>query len=859
TVTSQTIRQWRPDEIALVQEIVARLWSMLEQNRAVNTLRQSEERLRLAMKASQLGTWDVNLITGKAIWSEQHFTLLGFEPVASGEASEEIWMSCIHPEDRERVLHAWQQARLDHQLYRSEYRVIRADNGQVTWVAALGSFSYDPSGKAIRSLGVVFNITERKRAEHSILSLNQQLQDKVIELQTLLDVIPVGIGIAEDRECCHIRVNPAFADLLDIPVNVNASLTASEDERPTNFKVFHKGREMAPEDLPLQYAAKYGVVIHDLEVDIVRQDGTVLTLLEYAAPLMDESGQPRGSIGAFLDITGRKQIEADLQQSEERYRSLAELIPQLVWTADADGTLLDVNQRWSAYTGLDLTQAQHRGWEAVVHPEDVDILIQQWGTAQRQGSLYQAEGRMRRADGAYRWHLHQAMPMKNSQGRVIRWFGTATDIEEQKQLEQQRDEMLQRELAAREEAENANRLKDQFLSILSHELRSPLNPILGWSKLLQTRQLDADKTQKALATIERNAKVQTQLIDDLLDVARILRGKLKLNEKPINLASTIEAALEVVKTAAEAKSITLQMDLTDICQVMGDEARLQQIVWNLLSNAVKFTPRGGRVEVRLEQVSEWELENVEAGENLDLSSTHPTNTPTPQHPNTPLPTYAQITITDTGRGISAEFLPHIFKSFRQEDVSITRQYGGLGLGLSIVKYLVDTHGGTIMANSPGEGKGATFTVQLPLLKDMAALPTPAPSDVPADINLTGVKVLAVDDSQDARELITTMLAQYGAEGQVVASGEEVLAQLRQFKPNVLVCDIGMPDLDGYSLLQQIRALPQQEGGQVPAIAVTAYAREEDRQHALKSGFQRHIAKPLDLEKLATAILELIKK
>jgi PAS domain S-box-containing protein len=610
TVTSQTARHWRSDEVALLQEIVARLWSMLEQTRAMNVLRQSEERLRLAMEASQLGTWDVDLITGKAIWSEQHFTLLGFEPVANGEASEEIWMSRIHADDRDRVLQAWQQARLEHRLYRSEYRVVRADNGQITWLAALGSFSYDKSGRAVRSLGVVFNITNRKQAEHSILTLNQQLQDKVIELQTLLDVIPIGIGIAEDRECHHIRINPAFARVLGIPHNVNASLTAPEGESPTAFKVFQNGREMAPEDLPLQYAARHGLAVHDLEVDLVREDGTVLTLLEYAAPLLDKSGQPRGSIGAFLDITSRKQIEAALQQSEERYRSLAELIPQLVWTADADGSLLDVNQRWSAYTGLTLAQAQQQGWELVVHRDDVDTLAQEWGRAQKQGTLYQAEGRMRRADGTYRWHLHQAMPIKTPQGQISQWFGTATDIEAQKQLEQQRDEMLQRELTAREEAENANRMKDQFLSILSHELRSPLNPILGWSKLLQTQKLDATKTQKALATIERNAKVQTQLIDDLLDVARILRGKLKLEERPVNLASIIEAALEVVRTAAEAKSIVLQLDLTDICQVIGDEARLQQIIWNLLSNAVKFTPTGGQVEVRLELVREPESKKV---------------------------------------------------------------------------------------------------------------------------------------------------------------------------------------------------------------------------------------------------------
>lgn len=862
TVTSQTIREWRSDEVDLLQEIVARLWSMLEQTRAVNTLRQSEERLRLAMVASQLGTWDVDLITGKAIWSEHHFTLLGYIPAANGEASEDLWVSRIHPDDRQRVLCTWHQSRLDRQLYRSEYRVVRADNGQIIWLAALGSFSYDRTGRAIRSLGVVFNVTERKQAEHSILTLNRQLQDKVIELQTLLDVIPVGIGIAEDRECRHIRINPAFAHLLDIPANVNASLSAPEEERPTTFKVFQNGQEMAPDDLPLQFAAKHGLAVHDLEVDIVRQDGTVLTLLEYAAPLLDQAGEPRGSIGAFLDITSRKHIEAALQQSEERYRSLAELIPQLVWTASTDGALLDVNQRWTDFTGLSLSQAKLQGWEAVVHPDDIGVMAEHWAVAQQNGTLYQAEGRMRRSDATYRWHLHQAMPMKNPHGQITQWFGTATDIEEQKQLEWQRNEMLQRELAAREEAENANRIKDQFLSILSHELRSPLNPILGWSKLLQIRQMDAARTQQALAIIERNAKLQTQLIDDLLDVSRILRGKLQLNEVPLSLASVIESAIEVVRTAAEAKSIALQIELVDVCQVMGDEARLQQVVWNLLSNAVKFTPGGGHIGVRLEHASTACIGLPEPSANKHpkptfqcssaLSSKH-TNAP----PISPIISYAQITVTDSGKGISPEFLPHIFKAFRQEDVSVTRQYGGLGLGLSIVKYLVDAHGGTIVASSAGEGKGTTFVVRLPLLKESRIRPE-ATHLSSGNIDLSGIKVLAVDDSEDARELLTMLLNQYGADAQVVTCGEEVLALLPDFKPHVLVCDIGMPNLDGFTLIKKVRALSIEQGGQVPAIAVTAYAREEDRQYTLNNGFQEHLPKPMDIEKMAIAILEVVK-
>lgn len=384
-----------------------------------------------------------------------------------------------------------------------------------------------------------------------------------------------------------------------------------------------------------------------------------------------------------------------------------------------------------------------------------------------------------------------------------------------------RAQLYEAERLARTEAERANRVKDEFLAILSHELRSPLNPILGWSQLLQTHKLSETQTKEALSTIERNAKLQTQLIDDLLDIAKILRGKLHLDHSPIDLTLVINAALETVKTAALAKSIVLNSVLADIGKVHGDAARLQQIVWNLLSNAIKFTPQGGLVEVRLEQVNNQ----------------------------------AQITVTDTGKGIHPDFLPHLFQSFRQEDVSITRQYGGLGLGLAIVRHLVEAHGGTISASSPGEGQGATFTVQLPSVKT-ATTTKSTERTLPSRLDLTGIRVLTVDDDLDARELVAVMLSQYGAEVMTATSATEALATLATYRPNVLVSDIGMPDIDGYTFIKQVRALPPERGGQVPAIALTAYTREADQQRALASGYQRHLSKPLEIELLVKAVLAL---
>jgi PAS domain S-box-containing protein len=391
-----------------------------------------------------------------------------------------------------------------------------------------------------------------------------------------------------------------------------------------------------------------------------------------------------------------------------------------------------------------------------------------------------------------------------------------------------RAQLYEAERHARSEAETANRIKDEFLAVLSHELRTPLNPILGWAKLLRTRKNDEKTVIKALETIERNAKLQAQLIEDLLDVSRILRGKLSLHIRIVDLKSTITAALETVRLAAEAKSIPLQTVFSkNNLEVMGDGDRLQQIVWNLVSNAVKFTPAEGRVEVRLEQVG-YE---------------------------------AQIQVIDNGKGITPEFLPYVFEYFRQADGKTTRVFGGLGLGLAIVRHLVELHGGTVAAESEGEGKGATFTVRLPLHKsaESSAFSADAQMDSTDDTLLAGLKILLVDDQADVLEFFTFALEQYGAEVTAVASAAEALETLINLQPDVLLSDIGMPIMDGYMLLRQVRQLPPNKGGQIPAIALTAYAGEIDYKQAMAAGFQKHIPKPVDPADLAVAIAKLVSK
>jgi PAS domain S-box-containing protein len=401
--------------------------------------------------------------------------------------------------------------------------------------------------------------------------------------------------------------------------------------------------------------------------------------------------------------------------------------------------------------------------------------------------------------------------------------------------------LYEAEQNARTQAEAANRIKDEFLAVLSHELRSPLNAILGWAQMLRSRSFDQKTTFRALDTIERNAKLQTQLIDDLLDISRIIQGKLSLNVSQVDLVSPIEAAIETMRLAAEAKSINVKFSILDSelqvnknpkskiqnpkFLVAGDRNRLQQVIWNLLSNAIKFTSSGGIVEIKLEAI----------GSN------------------------AQIQVKDTGVGIGADFLPHVFDYFRQADSTITRSFGGLGLGLAIVRHLVELHGGTVSAESLGIGLGSTFVVQLPLIKDEGISKDEFDSSLIPDFSslpLEGVRILVVDDEADTREFLTFALEEYGAETIVAASAAEALKALELYHPDVLLSDIGMPEEDGYSLIRKVRSLSLERGGSIKAVALTAYAREEDQQRAISAGFQMHVTKPVEPAELVAAVSSL---
>ena len=518
----------------------------------------------------------------------------------------------------------------------------------------------------------------------------------------------------------------------------------------------------------------------------------------------------------FNDISERRKAEEKLRESEQSLSTLAETVPQLVWMARPDGSIFWYNRNWYDFTGTQPEQMENDGWKTVHDPEMLPQIVSRWQHSLETGTPFEMEYPLRRKDGQFRWFLTRVNPLYDESGNIVRWFGTNTDIEEMRQI--------------RIQAEQANRLKDDFLATLSHELRTPLNAILGWSQIVLTRQLSDAETKNALSIIDRSARAQKQLIEDILDVSRIITGKFRLDVKAIDLVKIIAAAIETARPGADAKNISLQTLLDpQATNLSGDPDRLQQVIWNLLSNAVKFTPKNGRIQVRLERVN----------------------------------SHVEVIVSDTGKGIEEEFLPFIFDRFRQFDGSMTRRQGGLGLGLALVRQIAELHGGTASVSSKGKDQGATFTICLPLLplriESLGNEPRVHPEVVNSILSeevradLSGLKIMIVDDEADSRELLELTLKGLGAAITLADSASFALKAIEKEKFDLIISDIGMPDEDGFSLIKKIRNLPAERDRKIPAIALTAYARAEDRIKALQSGFQMHISKPINLNELTAVI------
>jgi PAS domain S-box-containing protein len=565
----------------------------------------------------------------------------------------------------------------------------------------------------------------------------------------------------------------------------------------------------------------------------VHKDGSEFPVEIGLNPIPTEHGLR--VLSSIVDITERKHAETELRDREERLTTLTNAVPAFVWSADPQGRTLSLNDQWYEYTGIGRDVPLDPTAEKVIYPADRARAAELWQQAAATGTPYEAELRIRRHDGEYRWFLTRAMPLRNDAAQVVGWFGTSTDIEDRKRAEMERDELLASERAARSEAERADRMKDEFVATLSHELRTPLTAILGWAHMLQAQSGDDPVIGEGLATIERNARVQTQIIEDLLDMSRIVTGKIRLDVQLVELPEVIDAAIDTIRPAAEAKGLQLQKIIDpNVGPVHGDTNRLQQIVWNLLSNAVKFTPKGGRVQVALQRVN----------------------------------SHIEINVADTGEGITPEFVPHLFERFRQADASSSRAHTGLGIGLALVKHLTELHGGSVLAHSPGKDHGATFTIMLPLAimhrvpgpsepprRHPTRAPAPAASRVRGP-DLGGVRVLVVEDENDARLFIERLLLSAGAKVHSAASAAEALEKLRDFRPDVIISDIGMPYMDGYQFIRELRRRPAAAGGRIPAVALTAFARSEDRTRALMAGYQMHVAKPVEAAELLATVAAL---
>jgi PAS domain S-box-containing protein len=534
----------------------------------------------------------------------------------------------------------------------------------------------------------------------------------------------------------------------------------------------------------------------------------------------------------FKNITERKQAEIKLQESEARFRNMADHAPVMMWVTAPDGGCTYLNRRWYEYTGQTEETGLGMGWLDAVHPDDAQQAGATFLSASAAREPFRLEYRLRGRDGTFRWAIDAAGPRFAADGEFLGYVGSVIDIEDRKRVERATEELLAREQVGRAQAEESSRIKDEFLATVSHELRTPLTSILGWVQMLRAGNLAPERRAQALEIVERNSRHQAQLIEDLLDVSRILAGKLRLDVTPLDLSDVVNAAMETVRPAADAKDIRLQAALDTSGIVMGDADRLQQVVWNLLANAVKFTPKGGRVQVAVTR--------------RDSS--------------------VEVVVADTGKGIPESFLPFVFDRFRQADGGVSRAHGGLGLGLSIVRHIVELHGGTVSAHSDGEGRGASFVVTLPvavvLRKEVGCESTPpwrsSAPDLRCPPHLEGLRVLVVDDEEDTGNMLRAMLESCSATVRVARSAAEALAMLRAEPPEVLVSDVGMPDQDGYSLIRAVRALPG-PAGVVPSIALTAYAHTKDRTLALLAGFDMHLPKPVEPVELLTVVASMAQR
>jgi PAS domain S-box-containing protein len=777
----------------------------------------------------------------------------------------------LHEEDRETARLAVEHAAATRSDYDIEYRVSHPRHG-ARWIAAKGRATYGVDGAVTGMTGVVQDITGRKVREEALRASEERFR-------AIFNQAAVGMAIAS-LDGYFSEFNARFVEILGYTAEELHGLTFAEITHPEDLEeTWRRVRALLEGELAhYQHEKRY-----------MRKDGAVVWSLTRVTVLRDRWSRPERFVGVIEDITERKNAEAALHEETRTLELLNKTGSALAANLDLQTLVQSItdaatdlsgaqfgsffynttDENGDAFLLYTLSGAPREAFEAFGRPRATSLF----------GPTFRGEAPIRcddvLADPRYgKWAPHYGMPkghlpvrsylaapVVSRSGEVIGglFFGhsrtgvfterderlitgvaaqaaiaidNARLYEASQKAAEERQALLERERAARAEAERASTSKDEFLATLSHELRTPLSAILGWAQLLRITEPSETDLRTGLETIERNARIQTQLIEDLLDMSRITSGKLRLDVQPVVPLLFVEAAIDTVRPAAEAKGVRIEKVLDPAAgPISGDSSRLQQAVWNLLSNAIKFTPKGGKIQVVLERVD----------------------------------SHIEISVADTGIGINPEFLPHVFERFRQADASSTRSFGGLGLGLSIVKHLVELHGGTAQAKSEGEGRGSTFCICLPLAvvhRSPAAYgvhPTVSAS-VPTrfdTVDLAGIRVLVVDDERDARELIARVLVECKAEVFTAAGADEALQVARASPPHVLISDIGMPDVDGYELLKRFRAIDANAAGKIPAIALTAFARSQDRTRALRAGFLVHVAKPVEPAELIATVASVV--
>ena len=835
-VHQNTPRVWLNEEIDLITTVANRCWESVERARALKRLKESDDRYRAFISNSSEGIWRYELDEPVPVTLPEDEQIDLFYKHGYFAECNEVFARTHGRSSMDEIL----GERLTVLLVRSEpekiieysrafvrsgYRLIGAETREVDIYGNSRYFlsnliGIQEDGRLVRAWGTQRDITAQKRSEEA-LRINEERMRRITDATQ--DAL-WEIDLKTKQLWWSEAARPLFGH--------------SPSELQIGLADWYNG--IHPEDRERVHS-KFetfmsidGMIDWSDEYRFLRADGVYIYIHDQGRKFCNAIGEPVLVAGAMVDITERKAAEQALRESEERFAKAFRASPDaLVISRIADAVILEVNDSFVALTGHDRKQLIGKSMLALDIYVDPDIRGRALKILEEKGRVRDIKVEIKRRSGEVRLLQFSAEPL-DLRGEHC-WLNIGRDITEQDRAEKDREQLLVKEKAARQEAETSNRMKDEFVATISHELRTPLAAILGWAHMLARGTLSESQTRHAVEVIRRSAQSQARLVDDILDTSRIITGRFSLEAKPIDIAGVFQAAIEIIRPSAEAKGLTLQVGINDPGSiVLGDANRIQQIIWNLLSNAVKFTDEGGRIDARLTRVRNR----------------------------------IEISINDTGIGIETEFLPHVFERFRQEDSTSTRKYGGVGLGLAIVRHLAEVHGGSASASSPGKGLGSTFKVNFPVART-APLEQPAgrtpevnakhPSEgVPAagPQRLNGMRVLVVEDDPETLDMLKFVLGQSEAEVTTATSVTEALQTLERSPVNVIVSDLAMRDQDGYDLIRQIRTRAPERGGNIPAIALSAYTRPEDRTRAVAAGFQLHLPKPIDPGDLVAALARL---